>query len=180
MTIQIIQGNLFDPAHNFDALAQGVNTQGVMGAGIAVPFRDTFPDMYEEYKELCGKFGPALGGLVHTYRPDIEQISFSFTPSVVDQYDLDVDFVNPTIYNMFSQVMPGRNGDYRLLQQAAIQVLFDAEEMGFESVGLPWIGCGIAGLERHNVLRILEHAWEDSEVEFVIVQQDPIHEEVSE
>lgn len=177
MTLSIVQGDLFDPDYGFDALAQGVNTQGVMGAGIAVPFRETFPEMYAEYRGLCQKFGPTLGGLVHTYRPDVERISF--TPGVVELWDLDVDFDQPTIYNMFSQIMPGRNGDYRLLQQAAIQVLFDAEEMGFESVGLPWIGCGIAGLERHNVHTILDQVWGDSDVEFVIVQQDRIHEEVT-
>lgn len=154
MTFSIIQGDLFDPAHNFDALAQGVNTQGLMGAGIAVPFREKWPDMYEDYKELCAKFGPALGGLVHTYRHWYEP--------------------EPTIYNMFSQVMPGRNGDYRLLQQAAIQVLFDAEDQLMERVGLPWIGCGIAGLEKHNVEHIFKQVFDDSEVEFILVQQDEI------
>lgn len=151
MSFEIIKGDLFDPVHNFDALAQGVNTQGLMGAGIAVPFREKWPDMYEDYKAVCGKFGPALGGLVHTYR-------HWYLPE-------------PTIFNMFSQVMPGKNGDYRLLQQAAIQVLFDAEDSLMERVGLPWIGCGIAGLERHNVEHIFRQVWEDSTVEFVLVEQ---------
>jgi O-acetyl-ADP-ribose deacetylase (regulator of RNase III) len=155
MTFSIIQGDLFDPAHEFEALAQGVNTQGLMGAGIAVPFREKWPEMYEDYKKVCEKFGPSLGGLVHTYRN-------WYTPE-------------PTIYNMFSQVMPGRNGDYRLLQQAAIQVRFDAEDMLLERVGLPWIGCGIAGLEKHNVEHIFKQVWDDSETHFVLVQQDEIH-----
>lgn len=177
MTFQIIQGDLFDPIHNFDALAQGVNTLGKMGAGIAVPFSQKWPDMYEDYKERCQKFGPALGGLVHITRPSlvfdsIEQTEECGAPTLVVDYD------GPAIYNMFSQIMPGRNGDYRLLQQAAITVLFDAEEMEYERVGLPWIGCGIAGLEKHNVEPIFKQVFGDSEVDFILVQQDEIHEPV--
>ena len=172
MTFQIIQGDLFDPEFQFDALAQGVNTQGLMGAGIAVPFKNNWPDMYEEYKERCQQFGPSLGGLVHIYRPEDHRISF--TPDGDGLYEIDISINGMTIYNMFSQIMPGRNGDYRLLQQAAITTLFDAEEMEFESVGLPWIGCGIAGLEKHNVEHIFKQVFDDSEVHFVLVQQEEI------
>lgn len=173
MTFSIIQGDLFDPAHEFDALAQGVNAQGVMGAGIAVPFRETWPEMYLSYKSVCERFGDALGGLVHIWNPPFEEVGSGTDYIAFDQS-------GPVIYNMFSQVLPGRNGDYRLLQQAAISVVLDAEEQGIESVGLPWIGCGIAGLERHNVATILEKAWGDSDVEFVLVQQDPLHEPLTE
>lgn len=172
MSFEIIQGDLFDTAHRFDALAQGVNTQGVMGAGIAVPFRDNWPTMYEDYKERCAQFGPSLGGLVHIFRP--RDHAFVLTPDEDGLYVLEVAFHDVTIYNMFSQIMPGRNGDYRLLQQAAITVLMDAEEMGYDRVGLPWIGCGIAGLEKHNVEHIFKSVFDSSDVAFVLVQQDEI------
>lgn len=158
MTFKIIQGDLFDPAHNFDALAQGVNTQGVMGAGIAVPFRTKWPVMYTDYQKRCAQFGDALAGLVHIYRDDY----WPYHPAGKR---------HETIYNLFSQIMPGRNGDYRLLQQAAISMLLDTEEMGYGRVGLPWIGCGIAGLARHNVQHILEAVFKDSNVEFILVEQ---------
>lgn len=172
MTFSIVQGDLFDPDFQFDALAQGVNTQGLMGAGIAVAFKEYWPDMYEEYKERCAQFGPSLGGLVHTYRPEHKAIVF--TPDEDGKYNFDIAFDDVTIYNMFSQIMPGRNGDYRLLQQSAIQVLMDAEEMDFALVGLPWIGCGIAGLEKHNVEHIFKSVFKSSEVDFILVQQEEI------
>lgn len=162
MTFEIIQGDLFDQEiHLFDALAQGVNCQGLMGAGIAVPFREKWPAMYEDYRRVCKKFGPALAGLVHITRglPDPVQNGYPYT------------VLGPTIYNMFSQVMPGKNGDYRLLQQSAISVLFDAEEMEYRRVGLPWIGCGIAGLAKHNVEHIFRAVFDESDVEFVLVEQ---------
>jgi O-acetyl-ADP-ribose deacetylase (regulator of RNase III) len=170
MTFSIIQGDLFDPELNFDALAQGVNTYGLMGAGIAVPFRKKWPDMYEEYKALCAKHGMALGGLVHIWTPEPTETPYLGT----DDVELMVLDFGTTIYNMFSQLAPGRNGDYGLLRKAAIMVRQDAESQGFERVGLPWIGCGIAGLEKHNVEHIFKTIWDDSEVDFVLVQQAEI------
>jgi O-acetyl-ADP-ribose deacetylase (regulator of RNase III) len=176
MSFEILQGDLFTNDFNFDALAQGVNCQGVMGAGIAVPFKEKWPSMYEDYKRRCAQYGDALGGLVHIWRP-----YFDVQLQETEEGDFYEWYVSgPTIYNLFSQVMPGRNGDYRLLQQAAISMVFDAEENEIANVGLPWIGCGIAGLERHNVKQILKQVFDPSPVHFVLVQQDPIHAPVTE
>ena len=165
MTFEIVQGDLFDTSEGvFDAFAQGVNTQGLMGAGIAVPFKNKWPEMYEDYKRRCDQYGDALAGLVHIFRND-----GIITIDGMDYYTNDA-----TIYNLFSQVMPGRNGDYRLLQQAAISMVLDAEENDYLNVGLPWIGCGIAGLERHNVEHIFKQVFDPSPVHFVLVQQDEI------
>lgn len=170
MTFSIQQGDLFDPDFEFDALAQGVNTYGLMGAGIAVPFREKWPAMYEEYKALCVKHGMALGGLVHIWIPEPSaEVGKGEDGSPVMFVDLGT-----VIYNMFSQLAPGRNGNYELLRKAAIMVRQDAESQGFERVGLPWIGCGIAGLEKHNVEHIFETVWGDSEVDFILIQQAEI------
>jgi O-acetyl-ADP-ribose deacetylase (regulator of RNase III) len=172
MTFEIIQGDLFVNNFNFDALAQGVNTQGIMGAGIAVPFKTKWPAMYKDYKYRCQTYGNALAGLTHVWRPWFDGHFIELPDGeVIEQYN-----AGPTIYNLFSQIMPGRNGDYRLLQSAAIAMVFDAEEQEHVNVGLPWIGCGIAGLERHNVEHILSAVFDPSPVHFVIVQQDPTHE----
>lgn len=156
MTFSIIKGDLFDPAHNFDALAQGVNTYGVMGAGIAVPFREKWPKMYESYKALCTKYGPTLGGLIHIW---------------AEEWDLETFSPVMSIYNLFSQITPGKDGNYELLRKATILMRQDAELSMIDRVGLPWIGCGLAGLERHNVEHIFREVLEDSDVEFVLVEQ---------
>lgn len=149
MTFKIIEGDLFDPSHNFSALAQGVNCQGVMGAGIAVEFKNRFPEMYTNYQIRCHQFKDALAGLTHIY----------------------VNYDEPHIYNMFSQIMPGRNADIFLLRSSAIAVLMDAESTNIQSVGLPWIGAGIGGLEKHNVQAIFEYVFNDSDVDFVLVER---------
>lgn len=167
MTFEIIKGDLFDPTHNFDGLAQGVNTFGVMGAGIAVPFREKWPAMYEDYKALCEKWGPTLGGLIHIWSEDplVEEVETTW-----DDGDVLVLDTGTTIYNLFSQTKPGADGDYELLKKATILMKQHAEETAYK-VGLPWIGCGIAGLERHNVQDIFSKVLGDSDVEFVLVEQ---------
>lgn len=155
MTFEIIKGDLFDPAHNFDALAQGVNTKGKMGAGIAVPFRTKWPDMYTEYQKLCTEFTDILPGLLHTWA----------NPLWNDQDPIQF------VFNLFSQDWPGRHGNYYWLASSTLLMRFEAEATGLERVGLPWIGCGIAGLERHNAQHFFDRILGPSTVEFILVEQ---------
>ena len=170
MSFQIEKGDLFNPMWEFDALAQGVNCQGKMGAGIAVEFRTRHPQMFAEYKKLCDKHKDILPGLIHVYNPFPTMVP-EYAPEGSDgPYDVTIDF-GTTIYNLFTQVMPGKNGDYKLLKSSALLMLMDAEAQEFDSVGLPWIGCGIAGLEKHNVEHILHEILDESSVQFVLVEQ---------
>jgi O-acetyl-ADP-ribose deacetylase (regulator of RNase III) len=169
MTFQIIKGDLFDPSHEFEALAQGVNTFGVMGAGIAVPFREKYPEMFESYRDLCSRHGQTLAGLAHIYHPLPEL-------STIEQNDqgatiFHIPDTDPIIYNLFSQIAPGKNADYSLLQTAAILMRQDAENNLLDKVGMPWIGCGIGGLEKHNVQAILSTVLATSDTEFFLVEQ---------
>lgn len=155
MTFEIVKGDLFDPSHNFDALAQGVNTKGKMGAGIAVPFREKWPDMFTEYAALCEAFTDILPGLLHTWTNPLW--------SAEDPIQ--------AVFNLFSQDFPGKNGSYELLAKSTLLMRMEAEVSGYDRVGLPWIGCGIAGLEKHNVQHFFERILGPSSVEFVLVEQ---------
>lgn len=176
MTFSIIQGDLFDPAHNFNALAQGVNTRGIMGSGIAVVFRDRFPEMYENYKDECYRHSSILPGLMHQW---YDEAGTGGCPAN-----------NPAVYNLFSQIHPGEgNASYELLERATYLMLLEAEDAltvfgcydeadgtndlidGKFRVGLPWIGCGVGGLKKHNVEHMFRRFLSDSEVEFVLVER---------
>lgn len=153
MTFEIIKGDLFDLDHDFDGLAQGVNCEGLMGAGIAVAFRNRWPDMYQDYKHLCNAYRDIIPGLLHTY--DV----------------LDDNGTELMILNLFSQVLPGKNGDYGLLKSSTLLMRIEAEKRDLSRVGLPWIGCGIAGLAKHNVQHIFERILGPSYINFVLVEQ---------
>lgn len=49
--INYLQGNLFDS--DADILVNTVNTKGVMGGGIALAFRERFPEYYNVYRAFC-------------------------------------------------------------------------------------------------------------------------------
>lgn len=49
--IHYITGNLFDS--HAQALVNTVNTQGVMGKGIALQFKEAYPNNYLLYRKAC-------------------------------------------------------------------------------------------------------------------------------
>ncbi len=55
-------GNLFDSS--CETLVNTVNTDGIMGKGIALQFKKQYPEMYEEYLRVChGKTYKGIGKL---------------------------------------------------------------------------------------------------------------------
>lgn len=49
--LYIKKGNIFNT--KMQCIVNPVNTDGVMGAGLALVFKKKFPDMYESYKKIC-------------------------------------------------------------------------------------------------------------------------------
>jgi hypothetical protein len=58
MSFNIINKSVFDSS--VDAYVNTINCQGVMGAGVALEFKNRYPKMFEHYKDKCSK---------HTIRP---------------------------------------------------------------------------------------------------------------
>lgn len=59
------KGNLFDT--RCSSLVNTVNCVGVMGKGIALEFKNRFPEMFEAYKKVCKQNGMKIGK-IWTYR----------------------------------------------------------------------------------------------------------------
>ena len=57
--LKVHVGNLFDS--QAQTLVNTVNCVGVMGAGIALEFKERFPDMYEDYVKRCNRGEVKLG-----------------------------------------------------------------------------------------------------------------------
>lgn len=116
-------GNLFDA--ETDAIGHGVNCKGLMGAGIAVQFRNRWPDMYSEYRKLCleGLLSP---GQIYPYR----------------DHTLHV-----TLVNIASQEYPGPDAKLEWLVTGVSNALAYCHERGLSSLAVPRIGCGIGGLD---------------------------------
>jgi O-acetyl-ADP-ribose deacetylase (regulator of RNase III) len=119
------------------AIGHGVNTHGMMGAGIAVQFSKRFPDMEEEYRKAC-KDGSLKGGGVMPW-----SIKPAFGPDLM-------------IFNIASQEKPGANASYDFLVSGVKLATDICELAGQPVLALPRIGSGIGGLDEPVVESILE------------------------
>ena len=113
-------------------IGHGVNTQGVMGSGIAIQFRQRFPEMFEQYKVLCK--------------------NHSLTPGTAFAYEAKPGLF---VYNIASQIQQGANADYALLQAGVQAALVHAHRNKIKAIALPRIGSGIGGLDERQVEFIL-------------------------
>lgn len=113
--------NLFDsPAQT---LVNTVNTVGVMGKGIALIFKQLYPEMYKQYRQLC-KTGQFDIGQLYIYR----------TP-------------NKIIVN-FPTKKHWRNPSDEEYIEAGLETFVDKYmQYGISSVSFPQLGCGNGELD---------------------------------
>lgn len=148
MTVDFAKGDLFDPNFGFEAICHGVNCKGVMGSGIAVAFKGLYPEMFKAYRDMCLQ-GFLLPGMVMPWKTGNDN------PKVV--------------YNIASQYNPGPDGNYGALEVGLRWVDFHARTHKIESVGLPEIGCGIAGLDWNLVKYMADEMLGSSPVNYTFV-----------
>lgn len=65
--ITIKTGNIFDS--NKDVLVNPINCVGVMGKGLALDFKNKYPNMFLKYKEACSQ-GKVIPGKLYYYIQD--------------------------------------------------------------------------------------------------------------
>src|SRR6266481_3946712 len=62
--IEIVRGDLLEA--KVEALVNAVNVMGVMGAGIALQFREKYPEMFKAYARTC-KSAEVVIGKMHVF-----------------------------------------------------------------------------------------------------------------
>lgn len=149
--MKIIQGNLLDlfDAGEFNVIAHGCNCFCTMGSGIAAQIRQRYPRAYEVDNIYSGNPGDInkLGGFTKCAR------------------DLTID--SGMIYNLYTQYEFG--GDKVHLNYDALALCLyklNFEQKG-KRVGLPMIGCGLAGGDPVIVKEIIENRLTDCDVTLV-------------
>lgn len=123
-------GNIFDSTAQ--VIGHGVNIRGVMGAGIAREVADRFPRVKSSYQQAC-RIGWFQKHGVQFVRASSRLI----------------------IANIFTQVDPGRNATYDLIERNVRETLKGVSALAYSSLALPRIGSGIGGLDQNRVEEIL-------------------------
>ena len=67
--ISFTQGNLLSA--NVEALVNTVNTVGIMGKGIALMFKEAFPENFKIYQAACKRGEVRVGHMLVTERQDM-------------------------------------------------------------------------------------------------------------
>lgn len=147
--MRYVNGDLFD--FDLDVIAHGVNTFGVMGAGIALQFRDRFPKMFREYKSRCDN-NMLNPGKVHFW---------------VDQNVRNGDFQWGA--NIASQDYPGPYARLDWLEQGLTDAMRRATLIEAQTFTVPWIGCGIGGLDQDDVDDVYKRVSDKFDIELVVV-----------
>lgn len=138
-------GDLF--ANPAQALAHGVNCQGVTG-GLASVMFDRYYDAMLQYRVLASQGYITPGSAVLTH------------DSIKDR----------AIIHCASQNVPGADATEEWLCSSLTQGLDLAHKQGIESVALPLIGGGIGGLHLAAAEKIIREVAEKSPVTVTLVQ----------
>lgn len=130
------EGNLLDA--NVEALVNTVNTVGVGGKGIALQFRQAYPENFKAYAQAC-KRGDVVPGRMFTYdlgRLDLPRYIINF----------------PTKRHWRGK---SRIGD---IESGLVDLVATIRELGITSIAIPPLGCGNGGLAWTQVRPLIEQA----------------------
>jgi O-acetyl-ADP-ribose deacetylase (regulator of RNase III) len=136
--IEIAQGNLLEAP--VEALVNTVNTQGIMGKGIALQFKQAFPEMFREYQKTC-KAGEVRLGKVHVY--DLGGLNGG--PRWIINF--------PTKGHWREQ---SRLAD---IEAGLRDLVGMVRRLGIRSIAVPPLGCGHGGLNWADVRPRIEAAF---------------------
>jgi O-acetyl-ADP-ribose deacetylase (regulator of RNase III) len=132
--IRYTTGNLLDA--EVDALVNTVNCVGVMGKGIALQFRQAWPENYEEYRRAC------LHEEVRPGRMFIYDTGRLVKPRFI------INFPTKKHWKGKSHIDDVASG--------LDAMVVDIRERGIRSVALPPLGCGNGGLDWSVVRKLIE------------------------
>lgn len=166
--IKFVKGNLLDATE--DVIMHQVNCQGVMNSGVAKQIREKWPEVFEEYRSFCRKYG--MRNFDPLGRVQIVEIN---SPNIASKKQF--------VANVFAQRFYGRNGkrftDYDAFRSAVrdlgLTLRYAKETQAFmhssPSIAAPYkIGCGLGGGNWDTILEIIEEELGDFNI--VIYQRE--------
>ena len=143
MNIEYRKGNLLNDKANI--LINAVNKLGIMNGGIALDFKNKFPEMYESYKEICrsGKYDQGTCISYYTYEKDKHN--------------------GVCIANVLT-VDDSLTGNYSFIETGLKQLVEILSDSFPENpiIAIPALGCGIGGLQKCKILNIIKAVFKET------------------
>ncbi len=134
--LRFTQGNLLDAP--VDALVNTVNTVGVMGKGIALMFKERFPENFRAYAAACKAGEVRVGEMFVQASAELEG------PRWIINFPTKQDWRHPSRSEW--------------IESGLVSLKNVIREKSIRSVALPPLGCGNGGLEWGEVRPMIEEA----------------------
>jgi len=146
--IRYTQGNLIEA--KAEALVNTVNTVGVSGKGIALMFKETYPDNFRAYAAACmaGRIVP--GGLFVTERQDM------LGPRII------INFATKQHWRQPSRLDWIKRGLVALREEIGTR--------GIRSIAIPPLGAGNGGLDWGDVRALIADVLADLDCEIIVYE----------
>lgn len=135
--IEIRHGDLLQA--DVDAYVSAVNTMGVIGKGIALQFKQAYPDMFKAYQKAC-KSGELQTGRMHLFDRGGSQ-----RPRYIINFPTKQHWRHPSKIEYIQEGLP--------------LLVAEVKRNDIRSIALPALGCGLGGLEWNEVFPMIQAAF---------------------
>ncbi|MBA2650110.1 MAG: macro domain-containing protein [Legionella sp.] len=132
--IEITQGNLL--TSDADALINTVNTQGVMGKGIALQFKKAYPNMFKVYVASCKRKEFIVG------KVQVIPLNSITPPFYIINFPTKQEWSKPS--------------RMEYIEDGLVDLADTVRSLGICSIAMPPLGCGNGGLEWSQVKMRIE------------------------
>jgi len=150
--IEYVKGNLLES--KAQALVNTVNTVGVMGKGLALQFKEHFPNNYHIYREVCKRGELHIGQMLITEEADLngKKIIINFPTKTTWRKPSSYSYIEEGLKSLKSELI------YRKIA----------------SVAIPPLGSRNGGLDWNHVKTMIENALADIDCHVFIYEPSEV------
>lgn len=151
--IRYVKGNLLESTA--EALVNTVNTVGVMGKGIALQFKESFPENYRVYRNACQDKKFHIGDML-----------------VVEDSNLETG--RKIIVNFPTKIHWRMPSDYAYIQKGLVSLRREIETRHIRSIAIPPLGSHNGGLDWLVVKRMIEEAFAGLDCDIMLYEPSDV------
>jgi O-acetyl-ADP-ribose deacetylase (regulator of RNase III) len=155
--LKFTTGNLLDS--EAEALVNTVNTVGVMGKGIALQFKNQFPNNYKIYYKACKNGDFKIGEMLV-----VDEQTLLNGKKIIINFPTKMDWRKPS--------------EYIFIEEGLKNLVKVIEERKIKSIAIPPLGAGNGGLDWDKVKAMMNHYLRNVDAEIIIFQPNSAIEEV--
>lgn len=146
--IHYIVGNILES--NAEALVNTVNTVGVMGKGIALQFKNAYPNNFKKYVDACKDGAIAIGKLFTTKDSSLTG------EKIIINFPTKKDWKKPA--------------EYSFIEEGLSDLIRVIEARQLKSIAIPPLGAGNGGLEWERVKQMIEQKLSHLDIDIFVYE----------